>query len=408
MDRIHCPQMLGYDWKKEYEDIGFTYHSVDGAYMVQDYCYVVKRKEAEALYKATQELESAGRAFVGETVARGDYRGYDFNDHTIRLIEDSWNDSIQTPDNKPFSLYGRYDFLLDLLGNWKMLEYNADTPTCLLEASVVQWKWLERFNELYLNSAQPLPREGCDQYNTIHEELIEAFEFLRSSMPLEHQHLMFTAAGGAHLVGDWANLYYMMDCALQAGMNPSSMEIEGLGWDGKQLVDPDGIPVQNLFKLYPWEYMVRDEFAQYLEGSWDNGVLNVMQPAWRLLMSHKNFLVRMSEEYPNHPNILKAQYAQPVKGDWVRKPVLAREGWNVSMLSNGVLEKPQAYDAFYDGEDQRYIYQERVFGPRFGDRIPVFGSWVIGDEPSGLGCREEINKQVTTDSGLFVPHVILD
>lgn len=41
------------------------------------------------------------------------------------------------------SLYGRFDFILAKDGTPKILEFNADTPTSLLEASVIQWQWKE-------------------------------------------------------------------------------------------------------------------------------------------------------------------------------------------------------------------------------------------------------------------------
>src|SRR5207248_5991552 len=46
----------------------------------------------------------------------------------------------------------------------KLLEYNADTPTSVLEAAVIQWFWMK----------DVFPR--MDQFNTIHERLIEAWK----------------------------------------------------------------------------------------------------------------------------------------------------------------------------------------------------------------------------------------
>ena len=41
------------------------------------------------------------------------------------------------------TIYGRFDFAYDGNRPPKLLEYNADTPTALLEAAVVQWFWLK-------------------------------------------------------------------------------------------------------------------------------------------------------------------------------------------------------------------------------------------------------------------------
>src|SRR4029079_7562501 len=58
------------------------------------------------------------------------------------------------------SIYGRFDLGLPADGVPRLLEYNADTPTALLEASVIQWFWLQD------------TRPDADQFNSIHERLI--------------------------------------------------------------------------------------------------------------------------------------------------------------------------------------------------------------------------------------------
>ena len=54
----------------------------------------------------------------------------------VPLVETSW-------EAEPPSLYGRFDLAYCGNGPPKLLEYNADTPTSLLEAAVAQWYWLE-------------------------------------------------------------------------------------------------------------------------------------------------------------------------------------------------------------------------------------------------------------------------
>jgi glutathionylspermidine synthase len=55
------------------------------------------------------------------------------------------------------ALYGRFDVLYDGSSPPKLLEYNADTPTSLLEAAVIQWYWLQ----------DVFP--AADQFNSLHE-----------------------------------------------------------------------------------------------------------------------------------------------------------------------------------------------------------------------------------------------
>jgi glutathionylspermidine synthase len=73
----------------------------------------------------------------------------------VPLIREAW--AAQPP-----SLYGRFDLAWSGTGPPKLLEYNADTPTSLVEAAVAQWYWLEQVHP------------GGDQFNSLHERLVEA------------------------------------------------------------------------------------------------------------------------------------------------------------------------------------------------------------------------------------------
>ena len=71
---------------------------------------------------------------VDRIVRAGRYAELGLDDIAARLVERSWRAS------EP-ALYGRMDLSWDGSGPPKLLEYNADTPTALFEASVVQWHW---------------------------------------------------------------------------------------------------------------------------------------------------------------------------------------------------------------------------------------------------------------------------
>jgi glutathionylspermidine synthase len=47
------------------------------------------------------------------------------------LVRDSW-------EKRETDFLGRFDFLIDRKGNVKLLEYNGDTPTLLIESGRVQ------------------------------------------------------------------------------------------------------------------------------------------------------------------------------------------------------------------------------------------------------------------------------
>ena len=91
---------------------------------------------------------------VEHVVERDLFARIGLNEQAAALARTSWQ-------QQELSLYGRFDLVYDGHGEPKLLEYNADTPTALYEASIAQWVWLE---ELY---------PDCDQFNSIHEKLLE-------------------------------------------------------------------------------------------------------------------------------------------------------------------------------------------------------------------------------------------
>ena len=101
-----------------------------------------------------QDIESAAEALHGlclrlvdEVVRdRRSLARLKIPEHALDLIAESWR-------RRDPSLYGRFDFAYDGRNPPKLLEYNADTPTSLYEAAVVQWRWLEQ-----LIAAGDLPR----------------------------------------------------------------------------------------------------------------------------------------------------------------------------------------------------------------------------------------------------------
>ena len=118
-----------------------------------------------------------------------------------------------------------------------------------------------------------------------------------------------------------------------------------------------------------------------------------------MLLSNKALLPILWELFPDHPNLLPAYFdAGRIAGDYVEKPLLSREGANV-VIHRGI--ETIASDGEYGGEGR--IYQGYAPIPRFGDDYVTIGAWVIGDEPAGIGLREDASP-ITRNTSRFVPH----
>lgn len=371
------------NWRNRCEEAGFFFHTIDDtAYWNESACYAFSAEQVDRLEAVSRELHTMCLEAAEEVVRARRFGEFAIPAQYHDLVAESWRRSEPT-------LYGRFDFSWDGEGEPKLLEYNADTPTALLEASVVQWHWLEDRKSAG-GGAAPLPPD-CDQFNSIHEKLIARWKEIRESLGRSTLHVACMKESDE----DLGTTEYLRDCALQAGWEAKPLFIEDLGWNGKRFVDLEDAPLEVLFKLYPWEWLVRDEFAPHLLAR----PAALIEPAWKMLLSNKALLAVLWELHYGHPNLLPTHLTpQRFAADYVKKPLLSREGSNVMIRSRGVVrEQPGAYGA------EGFVYQGIAPLPEFGGRYPVIGSWIVGDEPAGMGIRED-DSPITKNSSRFIPH----
>ena len=360
-------------WQHKVSDVGMYYHTIDDkTYWNEEAYYVLDSELVDKIEDATTRLHKMSIEVLSYIIQNKYYKGYNLSEKDIDLIEASWKNGHQ-------HVYGRFDMGIDRNYNIKLFEYNADTPTSLLEASVIQWNWKE----------EVLP--NYDQFNSIHEKLIARWKEIIP--PLKS--VYFTTMTDAPYE-DWGNLHYLMETASLSGFNTSSINLEVIGWDGTQFVDLNHIPINYLFKLYPWEWMNQDEFYDNIMKS--NTVF--IEPPWKMLLSNKMILAKLWEYYPNHDLLLEAydpkigMMRDILNFTRVCKPKLGREGQDIFYTNN-------AFPLNHSNGDT--ILQAKFPVIDFNGIQPVIGSWIIGDESVGIGIREDYG--ITTNNSKFVPHV---
>ena len=192
-----------------------------------------------------------------------------------------------------------------------MLEYNADTPTALLEASVIQWYWL-----------QELFGEKSDQFNSIHKKLIETWPKIARQWQ-EGGTLYLTCV--ADSMEDLVTVTYLMDTAIEAGIKAELIFISDIGLGlhpFTRFTTLDEITIENIFKLYPWEWLLADKYGQYIPDVFDR--MTLIEPIWKLILSSKGILPVLWKLDPGHPNLMEAYFDGP-RGmkEFVRKPLLS-------------------------------------------------------------------------------------
>ncbi len=365
------------NWQIAVENLGFGFHSTDVPYWDETAYYSLESYEIDDLEKATAELYEMCIAAVQHVI---DYKKYDLfkiPKWIIPYLEDSWN-------NDEPALYGRMD-LCYKNGEIKLLEFNADTPTSLFEAAIVQWFWLQDYDKTK------------DQYNSLHEKLIAYWKYLAPY--LNEGTLHFTCVKES--LEDLTNTEYIRDCAIQAGLATKLVFIDDIGANDaqKSFVDMEEEPIKNIFKLYPWEWLLQEEFGQMLID--DAQKCKWIEPAWKMILSNKAILPILWQLYPNHKYLLKAQFTADGMTNYVKKPLLSREGANISLVENGKLTTETNGDYGAEG----YVFQELCTLPNYNNNYPVIGSWIVGQQPAGIGIREA-DGLITNNTSRFVPHCI--
>jgi glutathionylspermidine synthase len=362
------------DWPERLEQIGFTYHSADSGYWREDAAYEFSDTEIDRVEAATDALHQLCLEAVDRVIREDRFGDLRIPEAWKSHIIDSW-------ERREPSLYGRFDLWYDGSAEPKLIEYNADTPTSLLEASVAQWFWLQE--------TQP----EADQFNSLHERLIGRWTRLRHESPTDLLHLACLRDSEE----DRQNLVYLADTALQAGWRIHTLAVDEIGWDGanRRFVDQSDTPMDVLFKLYPWEWMNQDVFAAYLSPE----KLSVIEPAWKQVLSHKGLLALLWEWFAGHPNLLPAALSEPIdRTSYVQKPFWSREGANVTIVSGArVMRTEGPYDRGAS------VFQQYCPLPEFAGWHPVLGSWVVGEEPAGMGIRED-RGLIHGNTSRFVPH----
>jgi glutathionylspermidine synthase len=362
------------NWEKTVESQGFYFHTTDEEqpYWDESVYYQFGRDEIDEIEKATYALNDMCLMAVQHVIDDNLAEQFQIPATHWDWVKASW-------DRDEITVYGRFDLAYNGSGHPKLLEYNADTPTSVLEAAVIQWFWMK----------DVFPR--MDQFNTIHERLIEAWKAAGSASPGPWT---FTATSG--VLEDYMTTNYLRDTAMQAGLETQYIGIETLGWNWDRGLFVDGREqrIVNCFKLYPWEWMDGEPFAPELL----RDTTRWMEPPWKMILSNKAILPLLWQLFPGNPYLLRASY-EPMQGSYVRKPMLSREGSNIVRVINDVPEEETEGD--YEGP---YIYQELFPLKSFEGNYPVLGSWMVNGYACGMGIRED-ESPVTQNTSRFVPHV---
>ncbi|MGH7132636.1 MAG: glutathionylspermidine synthase family protein [Phycisphaerales bacterium] len=374
------------DWQKTVESQGLIYHTAEAEepggddipYWDESAYYGFSSREIDALERATQELDKLCLEACEHIITEKLWDKIGIDSAAGELVTKSW-------ETDEISIYGRFDLAFDGSGQPKLLEYNADTPTSLVEAAVIQWYWMK----------DKFP--AFDQFNSLHERLIEAWGRVKDERAGDGGMVWFSAM--ADSIEDFITITYLRDTATQAGLQTADIPVEQIGHHAArhEFMDQQERVITDLFKLYPWEWLLADQFGRHIA----TASTRWLEPPWKMVLSSKGILAVLWELFPDCPYLLPATFDLAAAGSsYVRKPLRSREGANVRIVRPGL--PAVETEGPYTGACVYQAYHEL---PTFDGRHPVIGSWIVNGYACGIGIRED-SSLVTGNLSRFIPHVI--
>lgn len=374
-------QNVGWDWML----------GADTApYVVSD-VVVVTEEQAVQYYDAAgtlyEMLVEAGQYAIDNLL----FKEMGIPDNLVEMIKLSWE------DDRHIHLYGRFDLAGGIDGEpVKLIEFNADTATCIPETAVVQWAHL-RMNGL----------DESQQFNTLYETLVNQFRYLKDANSDLDASILFSTMRG--YPEDDTNVALLTEAAREAGFDTDFAYVEEVEFSNGEGIfkmvpnSNDFLRFDFWFKLVPWEYIGNDEpeLAGMLTEIVKNRKAVILNPAYTLLFQSKYILKILWDLYPYHPLLLQTErYALPHKKS-VSKVLFGREGANVSILEKGG-EVLETVEGEYD--DQSRIYQEYLEFPTDSAGNSYQAGVFYAGEACALGFRR--GGKILDNKAQFVGHVV--
>jgi len=374
-------QKLGWNWMLGTDTVPYVVNDV----------VVVTEDEANQYYDAATTLYDmfveAGQYAIDHLL----FKDMGIPENLVELIKLSWEDDRQ------IHLYGRFDLAGGVAGDpIKLIEFNADTATCIPETAVVQWAHL-RMNGL----------DESGQFNTFYETLVGQFRYLKEENSDLTPSILFTTMQG--YPEDDANVAVLAEAAKEAGFDVDFAFIEDVEFsDGEGIFKQEGetgnfVRFDFWFKLVPWEHIGNDEpeLTTLLTSIVKNRKAIILNPAYTLLFQSKYILKVLWDLFPYHPLLLQTERYSITHKKSVSKVLFGREGANVSIIETGG-EISETEGGEYG--DQPRIYQEYVTFPTDTEGRSYQAGVFIADEPCALGFRR--GGKILNNTAQFVGHVV--
>ncbi|MCE5284820.1 MAG: glutathionylspermidine synthase family protein [Pelosinus sp.] len=312
------------------------------------------------------------------------------------------------------TLIGRFDFAKTKRG-WKMLEFNSDTPGGIVESFYVN-------GQVCAYYGKEDPNHGMES------EIKKAFAEIIG----RYQELGYPTAHVAFSALDWhqedagTTRYLLMKSGLSADFVPLK-DLRVYQDKLCALCDGEFSPIDLLYRLHPLSMLGDDVDAdgfptgQYVLRLVERRKLGLINPASAIVSQTKALqaliwnLHIVGEFFTSEEQEIIAAYMLPTyyentflgQADYVAKPILGREGGNVSLYhADGELLEEELEGRFIK---QMMVYQQMVdlepvtvptLGGCYSGRL-LWGSFIINGKASAIIAR--VGGRITNDMSYFLP-----
>ena len=374
---------------------------------------LLSRLECDAYYEAAYECFKMLDIAAEYVIEHNKLSDMGIPEFMHDIIKKTYNAADEHPH-----MLGRFDFAGGIDREpIKLIEFNADTPFSIFETAVVQYA---------LCKAAGLDPDN-NQYNTIYEELIAFFKYLKEVYP-EIDTVYFTSHNDGE---DELNTSVIMETAQAAGLVTTYKHWTDIAVDDRyNIVGIEGIEVvhtgeqlfhitdiEHLVKMVPWDLICTYDEQSIASAKDIVNSLNlrsdttISNPPYAMLYQSKALLSVMYELFPKSKYLLQSHIVKDaddkLKGSsYVLKPIFGREGQNIVVVKdNEIVEQT---DGYYDEKRVQCICQELTTFPKDDkNRYYQAGVFISRETPCGIGFRrsEPDKNIITTDSDLY-GHII--
>ncbi|WP_448188939.1 glutathionylspermidine synthase family protein [Azospirillum sp. sgz301742] len=360
--------------------------SAAGALWREDARYEFSAQQIDLIESVADELHGMVREGLRAVVEDKLLSDLGLRGEAARLVDASWTDYWRPGgiNERAGCLVGRLTLAYDGRDSVKLLACNYDMAPGLFAAALVQRNWLEAM------------APDADQFNGLHEALIERWEELVHGVPGRARLHFACATPDPMREGE---LIYLAATAAEAGIETVLLPLQDIGWEDGRFRDQAGEAIAWLAKLYPWEALGSDAFVQRLRSAG----MGVLEPAWCWAASNHGLLAVLWHLYPGHANLCRAALDDSALGPVEAVTVRSLFGLDHAATRLGEHGRVVA-EAGAVAEPGGWLWLETP--PTFEqDGVhAVLDAWIIGDKCLGMMVREAAGPLVGADAAV-VPHL---